>query len=481
MMLLKRIILRYIKRFINCVTSYNLINHIMKNRKLKFYLTILCIFVPGLFIANSQVLVESVAAIVGNEVIYLSDLENQLSDMRRNGNKAPVDILTCSVFQEMLVSKLFMDQARIDSITVTEDEVEGDLNMRMNDAIRTAGSEEALVTYFKKSMLEIRRDIKKTLLEQQVVGEVQNKISKNLTITPVALKKFYNSLPKDSLPVIPAKYEISIIQIDPPDNEDNKAEARQKLLDIRSQILAGKSFSVLARLYSEDPESASNGGEIGFRVRGELEKPYADAAFSLTPNTVSKIVESKYGFHLIQLIDRKGDLVNTRHILIRPKVKPNQAAVAITKLDSLANLIRLDSMKFDKAALRFSTHKDSRINGGKFVSSNPSSRVTLFTLDQFNQEMYIKIRDMKIGEISSAFKTTDENNNEVFRIIKLDNVLPAHSANLKDDYQSLYDQALAKERTDVFDKWIKNKIAITYIKISDEFKGCDFLQKGWLK
>ena len=438
-------------------------------------------FVPGVFIANSQVLVESVAAIVGNEVIYLSDLGNAIADVKRNGNKTPDDELTCRVFQQMLVSKLFMDQARIDSITVTDDAVEGDLNMRMNDAIRTAGSEEALVAYFKKSMLEIRRDIKKTLLEQQVVGEVQSKISKNITITPAALKKYYNSIPKDSLPVVPAKYAISLIQLDPPDNEDNKAEARQKLLDIRSQILAGKSFNVLAIMYSEDTQSAKKGGEIGYMVKGELEKPYAEAAFSLTKNTVSKIVESKYGFHLIQLIDRKGDMVNTRHILIRPKVKPDQAVQAISKLDSIANLIRIDSLKFENAALRFSTHKDSRINGGKFVSSNPSSRITWFTLEELNPEMYLKIRDMKPGEISTAFKTTDENNNEVFRIIKLDNVLPAHAANLKDDYQTLYDAALSKERVKVFDKWVKNKIAITYIKISEEFKGCDFLKTGWLK
>ena len=439
------------------------------------------LFLPGVFIANSQVLVESVAAVVGNEVFYLSDIENTIADLRRNGTKTPVDQLTCNVLQEMLVSKLFMDQARIDSINVTDDAVEGDLNMRMNDAIRTAGSEDALVAYFKKSMLEIRRDIKKTLLEQQVVGEVQSKIAKNITITPGALKKFYNSLPKDSLPVVPAKYEISVIQIDPPDNEDNKAEARQKLLDIRSQILAGKSFSTLATLYSEDLESAKNGGEIGFRVRGELEKPYADAAFSLTKNTVSRIVESKYGFHIVQLIDRKGDMVNTRHILIRPKVKAEQAAIAITKLDSLANLIRKDSIKFEKAALRFSTHKDSRINGGKLVSTNPSSRITWFTLEELNHEMYVKVREMKVGEISDPFKTTDENNNEVFRIIKLDNVLPAHSANLKDDYQNLYDAALVKERARIFDKWVNNKIGITYIKIGEEFRTCDFLQKGWLK
>ena len=453
----------------------------MMKRKLKFWLTLICLFLPGVFIANAQVLVESVAAIVGNEVIYLSDLENTVADIKRNGTKTPFDELTCTVFQQMLISKLFMDQARIDSITVTEDAVEGDLNMRMNDAIRTAGSEDALVAYFKKSMLEIRRDIRKKLMEDQVVGDVQSKISKNITITPVALKKFYNSVPKDSLPVVPAKYALSIIQIDPPDNEDNKAEARQKLLDIRSQILAGKSFSVLARLYSEDTESAKNGGEIGFMVRGELEKPYAEAAFSLTKNTVSKIVETKFGFHIIQLIERKGDMVNTRHILIRPKVKPEQSAIALAKLDSLANLIRKDSIKFEKAAIRYSTHKDSRINGGKLVSANPSSRITWFTLEELNHEMYVKIREMKVGEISDAFKTTDENNNEVFRIVKLDNVLPAHAANLKDDYQTLYDAALSKERTQVFERWVNNKIAITYIKISEEFKGCAFLQKGWLK
>jgi peptidyl-prolyl cis-trans isomerase SurA len=464
-----RIVLKYIDIII-----------IMK-RKLRFCLTLFCLFLPGVFVANSQELVESVAAVVGNEVIYLSDVENTIVDAIRNGSKGSMEDLTCRMFQQMLVSKLFVDQARIDSINVTDDQVEGDLNMRMNDAIRTAGSEEALVSYFKKSILEIRRDIKKTLMEQQVVGEVQSKISKNIAITPVAVKKFYNSFPKDSLPVVPAKYALSIIQVDPPQYEENKAEARQKLLDIRSQILAGKSFKVLAMMYSEDPESAKNGGEIGFKVRGELEKPYAEAAFSLTKNTVSKIVESKYGFHIIQLIDRKGDMVNTRHILIRPKIKSDQAAFAIAKLDTLANLIRKDSISFEKAAVRLSTHKDSRINGGKLVSANPSSRITWFTLEELTPEMYVKVREMKIGEISDPFKTTDENNNEVFRIVKIDDILPAHAANLKDDYQSLYNNALEKERATVFQKWVDNKISTTYIKISDEFKGCEFLKKGWLK
>jgi len=451
----------------------------MIKNKLRFCLVLITFFLPGVLNLTAQKLVESIAAIVGNEVIYLSDLENTVADLRRAGNKTPVDNLRCSVFNEMLVSKLFLDQARIDSIIVTDDAVEGDLNMRMNDAIRRAGSEQALTDYFKKSMLEIRRDIKKNLLEQEVVREVQNSIAQNITVTPAALKRYYTSLPKDSLPIVPAKYQISLIQADPPFNEENKAEARQKLLDIRSQILAGKSFNVLAILNSEDPESAKNGGEIGYLTRGELEKEYADAAFSLTKNTVSKIVETKYGFHIIQLIDRKGDLANTRHILIRPKVKPEQTQRAMAKLDSITRLIRKDSLKFEDAAIRFSSHLDSRINGGKFVSAD--QRISWFSLDELNQDMYKRIRELKPGEISEPFLTTDDIGNTVFRVVRLDDEIPAHRANLKDDYQFIYNAAMMSERQKTYQEWIQKKIEATYIKISDEFKSCKFLEQGWLK
>jgi peptidyl-prolyl cis-trans isomerase SurA len=450
-------------------------------KKLSFCLVLIGLFLPGAFVINAQVLVESIAAIVGNEVIYMSDLENTIADLRRSGNKLPYDNLKCSIFQEMLISKLFIDKARIDSIIVTNDEVESDLNMRMNDAIRRAGSEEALVEYFKKSMAEIKRDIRKSLMEQETVRQVQNKIAENISITPGDVKRYYSTIPKDSLPIIPAKYEIGIIQTDPPSNEDNKSEARQKLLDIRSQILAGKSFNVLAIMYSEDTESAKKGGEIGFLTRGELEKPYADAAFSLSMGTVSKIIETKYGFHIIQLIDRKGEMVNTRHILIRPQVKPEQAEKALAKLDSIANQIRKDSLKFEIAAMRYSTHKDSRVNGGLMVSPNPSDRVTWLTLEELNKEMYVKIRELKVGEISDAFKTTDENNAPAFRIVKLINEIPAHTANLKDDYQILYNATLMNARTKAYDKWIKDKIKTTYIRIGEEYKTCDFLNTGWLK
>jgi peptidyl-prolyl cis-trans isomerase SurA len=453
----------------------------MMKRGSKFFMAFACMVLSGMSVVKSQELIESVAAIVGNEVIYLSDIENQVADIKRNGNKTSIEDLRCTVLQELLVSKLFLDQARIDSISVPESQVDGEVNARVNDAIRRSGSEKALEEYFHKGMVEIQKDIRKALLDQEIIRQVQSKISENLKVTPNELKKFVANIPKDTLPVIPAKVQISLIQLDPPNNEENKAEARQKLLDIRSQILAGKGFNILAMLYSEDPGSASNGGELGFMMRGELEKPYADAAFSLTKNTVSKIIETKFGYHIIQLIERNGDLINTRHILIKPKVKSDQAIEAITRLDSIAAQIRKDSLKFTDAALRFSTHKDSRINGGKFVSSNPSERDTWFTLDELNSEMFVKVRDLKVGEISDPFRTTDENGNTVFRIVKLDNEIPAHRANLKDDYENLYTAALMNKRTKTYDDWIKTKLGNTYIKVSDEFKSCDFLKKGWLK
>ncbi|MBG0859822.1 MAG: peptidylprolyl isomerase [Bacteroidales bacterium] len=453
----------------------------MKRNPLLF-LTAVAGMLLTVFTANSQVLAEAVVAIVGNEVIYLSDVENLVIDYKRSGLKASTWEIRCSVLEELLISKLFLDQARIDSIIVTDDMIEGEMNVRINEAIRRAGSEVALEEAFKKSMVEIRQDIRKALIDQETVREVQVGIAEKVTITPAGLKKFFSSIPKDSIPVIPARVQISIIQLDPPQMEENRIEARQRLLDIRSEILAGKSFNVQAIMYSEDPGTAKNSGEVGYKTRGELEKEYADEAFSLAKNSISKIVETKFGFHLIQLIDRKGDLVNTRHILIRPKVKTDQAALAMNRLDSIADLIRKDSLDFETAARRFSTHKDSRINGGKFVSTNPQERVTWFTLEELNPQMYVKVRDLNIGEISDPFRTTDENNNEVFRIVKLDNEIPAHRANLKDDYQILSNAALSEERNKTYEKWIRKKIETTYIKISDEFKSCDFLQtNGWLK
>jgi peptidyl-prolyl cis-trans isomerase SurA len=448
-----------------------------KNMKLFVLPALMFLFCNS--VLQGQQLVESVAGIVGNEVIYLSDVENNVAQARASGDRTPIEELRCKLFEDMLVSKLFLDQARIDSIVVSETSIEGEVNMRLNDFIRRAGSEEALVEYFKKSMIEIKMDISKSYLNQETINEVQNKIAQNITVTPADVKKYYQGMPKDSLPVVPARVELSVIQLDPPSGEENKLIARQKLLDLRSRILAGESFSTLAILYSEDTESAKQGGEIGFAMRGQLEKEYADAAWGLNKNTVSKVVETKVGFHIIQLIDRKADMVNTRHILIRSRVKPEDALKAIGRLDSIANQIRKDSIKFTRAAMMFSSHKDSRINGGTLVKKD--SRETWHSLEELDKETYVVVRDMKIGEISPPFRTTDENGNVVFRIVKLDNQLTAHIADLKNDYQEMFNAALLDKRTKIYQQWIDKKIGITYIKLSEEFKSCQFVNKGWLK
>ena len=449
-------------------------------RNLRFIVTLIGLLFTGTA-GFSQVLVESVAAIVGNEVIYLSDVENAVIDARRQGNRMPTDELRCRILEQLLVSKLFLDQAKLDSIIVTEDAVAGNVEMSINEAIKQAKSEKALEEYFNKTMIEIRRDITKQMLEQETINEVQATIAQNIIITPSALKRYFEKIPKDSLPLIPSRVEVSILQLDPPASEENKTEARQKLLDYRGEILKGKSFSALAILYSEDTESAKRGGEIGYLTRGQLEKEYADAAFSLAKNTISRIVETRYGFHLIQLIDRMGDMVNTRHILIRPKVKFEEETLALSRLDSISGEIRKGSISFEDAVKKLSSHKDSKINGGKYVSQNPSDRTTWFALEELNTDMYSRVRELKVGEISEPFRTEDENGNVVFRVVRLDREMPAHRANLKDDYQSLNNAALMKERNKKYEDWIKKKIDLTYIKISDEMNSCGFLQTGWLK
>ena len=439
-----------------------------------------CLLISGY--VYGQKLVESVSGIVGNEVIYLSEVENQLLQYKAEGDLTPLEALRCKVYEGLLVQKLFLDQSRIDSVTIPDSNIEGDVTLRLNNFISIAGSEKALEAYFNKSMVEIRRDVKDALRNQYITETVQRGISSKVIVTPADVRKYFSGLPKDSLSLIPAKIEMSIIQLEPPSNEESKIEARQKLLDIRGRILAGTStFTAQANLYSDDEGTRLKGGEVGLSSKGSLAKAYADAAWSLNKNAISRVVETEFGFHIIQLIDRQGDLVNTRHILIKPKVNTLDIQRTISKLDSLANLVRNDSITFEAAAKQFSTHKDSKINGGQFVLNDPSSRVTWIKLDALDKDTYTAVRNLKINDISEPYRTADEKGNVVYRIAKIDNEMPAHRANLKEDYQYLYDLALKEKQSKVYQEWINKKIEVTYIKISDEFRTCNFSNPGWLK
>ena len=323
----------------------------------KRFIVISAVTILAVSALSAQQIVESIVAVVGNEVIYLSDVEGQVVQLKAERDPTPVDELRCRVFEDQMIQKLFLDQARIDSIEVSPENVEADLNSRLTEYIRRAGSEQALETYFNKSMAEIRKDLREMLTNQYIVQETQGTIAQNITVTPAEIKKFYNTIPKDSLPLVPRKVQLSIITVEPPDMEASKAAVRQRLLDLRSRIINGESFSTLAILYSEDPGTAPKGGETGFATRGELAKPYAEAAWSLKKDVVSKIVETEFGFHIIQLIERKGEMVNSRHILMRPKLSTDQTEWAILKLDSIASLVRSDSLTFQRAALMFSSDK----------------------------------------------------------------------------------------------------------------------------
>jgi peptidyl-prolyl cis-trans isomerase SurA len=430
---------------------------------------------------SAQQIVESIVAVVGNEVIYLSDVEGQVVQLKAERDPTPVDELRCRVFEDQMIQKLFLDQARIDSIEVSPENVEADLNSRLTEYIRRAGSEQALETYFNKSMAEIRKDLREMLTNQYIVQETQGTIAQNITVTPAEIKKYYNTIPKDSLPLVPRKVQLSIITVEPPDMEASKAEVRQRLLDLRSRIINGESFSTLAILYSEDPGTAPRGGETGFATRGELAKPYAEAAWSLKKDVVSKIVETEFGFHIIQLIERKGDMVNSRHILLKPKLSSDQTEWAILKLDSIASLVRNDSLTFQRAALMFSSDKATRANGGKMVSENPSDRVNWMTLDELSKEVNLVVRNMKLGDISEPFRTTDSKGNSIYCIIRLDDEIAPHRVNITDDYNYLSDLALRDKQNKTYQDWIAEKIKRTYIRVSEDFRDCKFHYSGWFE
>lgn len=449
---------------------------------MKQRITIICaIAILAIQTLSGQQIVESIVAVVGNEVIYLSDVEGQVVQLKAERDPTPIEELRCRVFEDQMIQKLFLDQARIDSIEVSPENVEADLNSRLTEYIRRAGSEQALETYFNKSMAEIRKDLREMLTNQYIVQETQGTIAQNITVTPDEIKKYYNTIPKDSLPLVPRKVQLSIITVEPPDMEASKAEVRQRLLELRSRIINGESFSTLAILYSEDPGTAPKGGETGYTTRGELAKPYAEAAWALKKDVVSKIVETEFGFHIIQLIDRKGEMVNSRHILMRPKLSSEQTEWAILKLDSIASLIRTDSLTFQQAAMRYSSDKTTRANGGKMVSENPSDRVTWMTLDELSREVNLVVRNMKLGDISEPFRTTDPKGNNIYCIIRLDDEIAPHRVNMKEDYNYLSEAALRDKQNKTYQDWIADKIKRTYIRVSEDFRDCKFHYSGWFE
>jgi peptidyl-prolyl cis-trans isomerase SurA len=423
------------------------------------------------------IVVDQVIAVVGNNEILMSDIENQYLQILAQRVPMEGDV-KCGILEELLLQKLILNQAQIDSIEVSPIQVEMQLNERLNYYISQIGSEEELETYFNKSIVQIKDDLRDDLRDQLITQQMRSEIIGDVKITPSEIKKFHRSVPKDSLPLVEGQLEYYQIVKYPPFSEDAILEMREKLLSFRERILNGERFAKLAALYSEGP-SAPKGGDIGFMSRSELDPAYAKAAFALQEGAVSKIVESSFGYHIIQLVERRGDRVHTRHILMKPKVSMEQAMEARQQLDSLVMFIRNDSLTFEQAARMKSDDKETRMNGGQVV--NPMTGNTLFEISNLPQTDYLVLKNLKEGEISEPFESVDKNGKIIFKVVMLKRQIEPHIANLEYDYPLLTNLAKAQKQEDILFKWVEEKQKNTYIRLNGSYKNCNFRVKGWIK
>jgi len=430
------------------------------------------------FVSYSQETIDKVVAVVGGDMILNSDIEQEVMRLKMQGELPDGDV-KCQVLEQLLIQKLLLNQSRVDSIQPNEASIENEVERRLRYFSNQIGSDKALENYFHKPMYEIKNDLRDVILEQQLTQQMRRNVVDKITVTPSEVKTFFKNLPADSLPVIPEQYEIQQIAIYPPSSAQAKFRVKEKLLELRSRILKGERFSSLAMAYSEDLGSAKKGGELGFRSRDELVKSFSDVAFNLADGQVSQIVESEYGFHIIQMIEKRNNQVNVRHILLKPQFSSDMLVEAKNKLDSISNLIKHDSLTFEKACISFSEDKKSRLNGGLVVNTENNSKY--FQKEQIQPSDYYVIKSLKVGDISEPFESRDEHANVIFKVVKIKKILPSHKANLIDDYDIIQRMTKQNSEYDVFMKWVKDKQRLTYIKIDPDFKNCKFSSEGWIK
>lgn len=432
----------------------------------------------GIFAQEKGVMIDEVVAIVGKEYILHSEIESQYLQMKaQTATDKPADMLKCTIVENMLFQKLLVNQADIDSVVVSESQVESEMDRRLRYYVAQFGSQEKLEEFYQKSIIEIKEEFRGLVRDQMLADEVQRGITKNVTITPTEVKNFFRDIPSDSIPEINSAVEIAQIVRTPSVTEEEKKLLKDRLNDYRTRILKGEiEFKTLAYMYSEDPESAKNNGEIGLTGRGMLYPEFEAVAFDLRPGQVSEVVETKAGFHILQLIERKGDYVNVRHILLRPKVSMLNLIKAKKELDSIAGLIVSKTITFDEAVKKFSDDP-SKNNLGLLV--NPMTGNSIFELDQLDPKVFFVIDKLEPGETSVPVQYTNENGMEAYRILMLKKRTEPHKANLKDDYNQVQSWALEFKKSTAVADWIKDKTKDTYIKINDSYKDCPF-QNRWL-
>ena len=440
-------------------------------------------FVVAAFSASAQKyqggLVDKTVAVVGNEMIMISQLEEEVQMMRAYGMMSDKSG-RCDILEQMMTSKLFLMQARVDSINVNNDMVEGELRNRIDNVRTQLGGDEQVEKYFGKPIHKLRQEWRQTITDQTLTQQMQQQISSKIPeLTPYDVQRYVEETDKADLPVVPVKYQLSHICIYP-DREAANLAVKERLLSIRERIINGEKFATLARIYSQDPGSARKGGELGMASKSIFWPAFSDAAMSLKPGVVSQIVETPDGFHIIEVLDKKGDMFNARHILLKPEYTSGDRERAFHVLDSLRTQLGNEALTFELAAKFYSEDPATKTNGGQMA--DPMSGSSYFEIDQLKPQDYAAIKNLKEGEISEPVESLDNegrNGNTVYKIIKVDKILPAHTATFQSDYNLLHDQAKQKKAMAAIDDFINSKIESTYIVIDPLFKDCDFDKKGW--
>ena len=426
-------------------------------------------------------LIDKTIAVVGNEMISLSELEQEILYMRMQGMYSDKN-MRCEQLERMLENKLFLMQARVDSLSVNQEMVASTLSQRI-DAMRTQlGGDENVEKTYGKPLYKLRQEWKQQMEDMSLTQQMQQQISSQVPeLTPHDVKEYLAETDPADLPMVPIKYQLSQICIYP-DREAANLAVKEKLLGIRERIMNGEKFSTLARIYSEDPGSARKGGELGLASKSIFWPAFSDAAMSLKPGVISQIVETPDGFHIIEVLEKKGDMFNARHILIKPSYTDEDRQKAFKTLDSLKTEIQNNAVTFQMAARFYSQDAQTKTNGGQMA--DPYTGSSYFEIDQLKPEDYAAIKDLKEGEISEPVQSTDNegrNGNTVYKIIKVDKIIPAHTASFDKDYSELLEEARSKKQEAAIDQFINGKIKTTYIIIDPLFKNCDFSREGWNK
>lgn len=436
---------------------------------------------PMLGFAQTNI-VDEIIWVVGNEPILLSDVEETRISSEAYGQ--PVDNPYCTIPEQIAVNKLFVHQAELDSVTVSESDVIRAVDNRINESIQAFGSREALEQMYGRSVSQMRENLKKQYREQMMADEVRQKLTTDVKATPAEVREYFKNVPNDSLPFIPTQVEVQIITSVPEVPRAEVERIENKLREYARRVNSGEAdFSTLAKFYSEDG-SARNGGELGYMGRNQLVPEFANVAFTLNdPKKVSKIVRSEYGYHIIQLIDKKGDKINVRHILLKPHIDDSEIEKGIARLDSIANDIRANKFTFDAAALALSDDKDTRNNHGLMANVDQQNGTvsSRFEMQYLPADVAKVVDTLSVGQISRAFRMTNDKGQEVCAVVMLKNRIEGHPANMTEDFQTLRDVVVNKRKEEKIEQWIKDKIKTTYVRISPDWRNCKFHYEGWVK